>query len=121
MPKRLKVIEVNGEEVLIEEEFELEKVEFRVYYDDNGNVLFYSCEKPAGNYLVIDKQTYAEMRFDFKVIDGKLVKYIPGVIISKLKPHKTEGVFCAKEDISVLVNKSFSDKQKWKLNTYELK
>jgi hypothetical protein len=28
--------------------------EFRLYYDDKGNVICYSCEKLEGNYIVID-------------------------------------------------------------------
>lgn len=121
MVKFLKVVIVNGEETLVEEEVEIPEIEFRVYYDDNGNVLFYTCDKLAGNFLIIDKKTYAEMRLDVKVVDGKLIKYIPGVIISKLKPNKTKGITCSKDDISIIVDSKFKNKQKWTMDRYELK
>ena len=38
--------------------FEAPKIvepEFRLYYDDEGRVLFYTCEKPEGNYLEIGR------------------------------------------------------------------
>jgi len=50
--------------------------EYRLYYDANGNVLFYTGEpvECEHNYIVIDTQTLAEARPDIKVIDGKIVK-----------------------------------------------
>ena len=45
----------------------MEEVEYRLYYDDMGNISHYSCEKTEGNYLVIDVQTYAEGRHDIRV------------------------------------------------------
>ena len=42
------------EHVVIWEQVPLVKPEFRLYYDDKGKVLFYSCEKPEGDYIVID-------------------------------------------------------------------
>ncbi len=46
--------------------------EFRLYYDENGNVLFYTCEKPMGNFIIVSSQVYFESRVDLKVIDGKI-------------------------------------------------
>jgi hypothetical protein len=40
------------EHIVIWEQAPLVKPEFRLYYDDKGKVLFYSCEKPEGNYIV---------------------------------------------------------------------
>jgi hypothetical protein len=48
------------------------KPEFRLYYDERGCVLFYTCEKPEGNYIVIDSNTYAQGRPDVRVVDGKI-------------------------------------------------
>ena len=42
------------EEFVIWEAPPIIKPEFRLYYDERGNVLFYTCEKPAGNYVIID-------------------------------------------------------------------
>lgn len=115
-----KVVEIDGEEVVILENTPTEAVEFRLYYDNFGKILFYTCEKLEGNYLIIDKQTYAEMRYDLKVVNDKLIKYIPGVIISKLKPDNNEGTICAKENVSIIVNEAYADSQKWKMTSYEI-
>jgi len=98
-----------------------EKPEFRLYYDEQGNVITYSCEKLEGNYIVIDALTFAEARPDARVIKGKLVRANSSAVVSKLKPNSKEGVVCAAEDVSILVaSKSRIKKQKWKLETYEL-
>ena len=108
------------EHVLIWEPAPLQKPEFRLYYDDKGKALFYSCEKPEGNYIVIDAATYAAGRPDLRVIDGKISTAIPSLVVSKLMPN-TEGTSCAEEDISIVVNSTYKGKTtKWKLNTYEL-
>lgn len=46
--------------------------EFRLYYDEDGSVLFYSMERLPGKYIVIDQQTYAEGRYDIAVINGHI-------------------------------------------------
>jgi hypothetical protein len=108
------------EHVLIWEPKPLQKPEFRLYYDDKGKVLFYSCEKPEGNYIVIDAATYAAGRPDVRVIDGKISTAIPSLVVSKLMPN-IEGTSCTEEDISIVVDDSYKGKTtKWKLNTYEL-
>lgn len=116
----LKVVIIDGVEHLVTEFVENDPVQFRVYYDDNGKVLFYTCDKPEGNYLIIDNATFAEKRFDFKVIDGKLSRLVPGLTISKLMPCDS-GKECAKQDISIVVDKEFTGEvTNWKMVTYEL-
>jgi len=95
-------------------------VEFRLYYDDNGDIICYSCENLEGNYLVIDAQTYAECRFDLRVIDGELVKLSSKVNIIKLVPDKS-GISCPIEDNAIIVDDSYSGETlKWKTKIYEL-
>ena len=91
----------------------MEPIELRLYYDDKGNVLFYTCDKPEGNFIVIDKQTFAESRPDLKVVNGKLIR--PGLnpVVAKLMPD-IEGISCAKDDISI-VTTEMVETQKWKL------
>lgn len=109
------------EEILLWEPPPLQKPEFRLYYDDKGKVLFYSCEKPEGNYIIIDAATYAAGRPDLRVIDGKISTAIPSLVVSKLMPNETDGIICASEDISIVVDDNYKGKTtKWKLNTYEL-
>jgi hypothetical protein len=108
------------EHVILWEQPPLEKPEFRLYYDDKGKVVCYSCEKIEGTYIVIDAATYASGRPDVRVIDGKISTAVPSLVVSKLMPN-SEGVSCAEEDISIIVDDNYKDKIiKWKLNTYEL-
>lgn len=112
---------IDGEEFFVFEAPKLVPPEFRLYYDNNGRVITYSCEKLEGNYIVVDPQTFAECRYDVRVIDGKLSKVNPSLVIYKLKPDELEGVSCTNEDISILVNEEYTDKQLWKLHAYELR
>ena len=102
--------------VIIWEAPVLEKPEFRLYYDDKGYVITYTCEKLEGNYIVVDPSTFAEARPDVRVVDGKIVKASSGAVISRLYPG-TEGVMCEPEDISIITETSG---QYWKLKTVSL-
>lgn len=109
------------EYILYWEAPKIEPPEFRLYYDEKGYVITYTCEKLEGDYIVIDAQTFAESRPDARIIDGKLVRINTGSVVSKLIPNKKEGITCAIEDVSIIVDtKSKIKKQRWKLETYEL-
>lgn len=93
--------------------------EFRLYYDDNGKVICYTCEKLPGNFIVIDALTFAAARPDIRVIDGKISTVNPEAIISKLIPS-AEGQKCSKEDVSIIVTDDYTgDVTYWKLVTHE--
>lgn len=94
--------------------------EFRLYYDDAGKVVCYTCENLEGNYIVIDATTYAQARPDIRIIDGKISTVSNHCIVSKLMPHAIQGMTCEEEDVSIISMASEGIK-KWKLNTYELK
>lgn len=97
------------------------KPEFRLYYDDAGKVLFYTCEKPPGNYIVIDALTFAESRPDVRVVNGRISTVSSNFIVSKLMPDENEGISCSDEDVSIILSKNVRTKKiKWKLKTYEL-
>ena len=104
------------EYVIVWEAPELVKPEFRLYYDTRGNVLFYTCEKPDGDYIVIDALTYAESRPDIKVVDGKIARGGASTISSRLHLD-TEGTLCEAEDVSIITEDSG---QYWKLKTVSL-
>lgn len=108
--------------VIIWEAPPIVKPEFRLYYDEKGKVLFYTSEKPEGNYIVIDALTYAEGRPDLRVVDGRISTVNQGSVVSKLVQDKSEGVECSIEDVSIIVPKKCKVKKiKWKLQTYELR
>lgn len=99
--------------VVIWESPVLDKPEFRLYYDDKGQVICYTCENLEGNFVVIDNLTFAEARPDVRVVDGKLVKNTAGSVVSRLYKD-TEGVLCELEDISII---TITNGQYWKLRT----
>lgn len=93
---------------------------FKLYYDDAGNVICYSCEELEGNYVVIDSQTYVEARPDIRVIDGKLSTVPRSMVLSKLMPSDT-GTKCAVGDMSIVVDDTYDGETSyWKLKIYEL-
>ena len=92
----------------------IEKPEFRLYYDERGSVVTYTCEKLEGDYIIIDALTFAEARPDVRVVDGRLVKGDTGAVISRLYADK-QGVLCEVEDISVITTDI--DGKYWKLKT----
>lgn len=89
--------------------------EFRLYYDDTGKVLSYSCDKLEGNFIVIDSDIYFQSRFDIKIIEGKIVSSYDKKIITKLVPS-TEGTGCYPTDISIIDNSENSKKWRVKVN-----
>ena len=109
--------------IIIFEAPKIEPPEFRLYYDDQGKVLFYSCDKnDTGNFIIIDRQTFAECRPDIRIIDGQISRVSPNAVVHKYMQNESEGVSCHPDDVSILVGDKYDGKvQKWKLTTYELK
>jgi hypothetical protein len=94
--------------------------EFRLYYDENGRVLFYTCEKPDGKHIIIDALTYAEARPDIRVVDSKIVSTSSNAVVSKLA-KADNGIKCATEDVSIIVDNEYTGPiTEWKLETHEL-
>jgi hypothetical protein len=109
----------NKEEFFIWEPVALIKPEFRLYYDNTGSAISYTCEKLEGDYIVIDAQTYAEARHDVKVLNGKIISNYSNAIVTRLTKD-IEGTLCSIEDINIIVDSNDEvDKQYWKLKVYE--
>lgn len=104
------------EYVIVWEAPEIVKPEFRLYYDNRGNVLFYTCEKPDGDYIVIDALTFAEARPDIRIVDGRIVRDCNSMLSSRLHLD-TDGTLCEIEDVSVITE---TGGQYWKLKTVSL-
>ena len=94
----------------------IEKPEFRLYYDDRGKVVTYTCEKLEGDYIVIDTMTFAEARPDVRVVNKKLIRAESNAVISRLYPN-TSGILCEIEDVSIITE---DDGQYWALKTVAL-
>jgi len=90
-------------------------VEFRLYYDDKGKVICYTCEDLQGTYVVIDANTYAASRVDVCVIDGKIISNSDLIVLYKFVPGKD--ISCASEDICILTNEGQT--KQWSLKRYE--
>ena len=104
------------EYVVVWEAPDVVKPEFRLYYDTRGSVLFYTCEKPDGDYIVIDALTFAEARPDIKVVDGRIARCGASTLSTRLH-LSTGGTLCEAEDVSVIAE---ADGQYWKLKTVSL-
>ncbi len=92
--------------------------EFRLYYDDKGAVVCYTCQQLEGNYIIIDALTFAAARPDVRVIDGKISTVNTNAVVYKLMPNN-DGTKCSNDDVSIVVD-SDQDGTHWKLNIYEL-
>ena len=90
-------------------------VEFRLYYDDKGKVICYTCEDLEGTYIVIDAETYSACRLDVHVINEKIVSNSDLLILYKFVPGKD--VSCASEDICILTEEGRT--KQWSLKRYE--
>jgi hypothetical protein len=99
---------------------EIKTPEFRLYYDDKGKVICYTCEELAGNFIIVDAITFAQARPDVRVVDGRITTVTSNAVVSKLMPSDF-GQQCTKQDISIVVSKEFtSETTNWKMITYEL-
>ena len=74
---------------------------YRLYYDDQGNPLFYSQEDLPGNYIDLSRETYILQPKFARVIDGKLV-LTESSVSTKLRESNV-GTPCHPLDVSVVV------------------
>jgi len=94
--------------------------ELRLYYDDNGSVICYTCDILEGNYIIVTPDVFAQGRPDIKVIDGKVQEKFNGLVLSILE-KSTTGTTTVFDDISIVVDSEYKGKkQQWELKHYEL-
>jgi hypothetical protein len=94
--------------------------EFRLYYDEGGNVLFYSSDNVNHpyKYIVIDAMTYAASRYDVKVINEKVVRKKANKFIAKYV-KSNEGIKCLSDDISIIATDE-KNTITWNFEVYEI-
>jgi hypothetical protein len=85
---------------------------YRLYYDDLGNVLFYSMEDLPGNYIEIDRDTFASGPLNVRVRNGRLMEITQSS--NKLIPGSV-GTTCHPNDVSVVTEAG----QRWTMKNYE--
>lgn len=91
-------------------------IEYRIYYDpDTGTILDYTNDIREGTYITVDRATFANHRFDLRVVNGSLIEI--KTVIGKLRPGK-EGQPCHPTDITIVVD-PHSPATFWKNHTYD--
>lgn len=94
---------------MTEEEFwsalrpvESSPIQYRLYYNDRGEPLFYSQEDLPGNYIDIEPAVYMNPPTYVRVVAGKLV-VLNTVFVKRLYPGRF-GTPCHPEDVSIVVD-----------------
>ena len=90
---------------------------YRLYYDDQGRPLCYTMEDLPGKYIDVDQETYIIAPGNVRVVNEKLIKINPPIIVRKLKPSTT-GTSCDPNNVCIIVDDS-NPHIKWKLTTNE--
>lgn len=89
------------------EEFVPEPLEYRLHYDDQGNIVMCSMQghPESTQYLVVDRDTY-DTYFSYYVKDGKLVKIESSIKYSVPLKKSTTGYPVASKNASILIEES---------------
>lgn len=97
-----------------------QRIEYRLYYNpEDGTPVCYSMEDVPGTFIVVDRQTYAEMRYDIIVRNEKII-YISVPQSWKLVQTDTADYACHSSDIALVVDNDYANKTYWKAKiTYE--
>jgi hypothetical protein len=85
---------------------------YRIYYNEQGDPLFFSQEDLPGLYLDISHELYINPPKHFKIINNSIV-LLDTAVVKKLYPTKS-GTPCHPQDVSVIV-KDTEPNIKWSL------
>ena len=85
-----------------------QEIFFRLYYDNDGNIITYSMEDLEGDFIEVTCEEFAIGDKNIKIVDGKIHK-ICLTTYGKLVPINNNPT-----DITVI-----TDKPSWKMKTYE--
>ena len=80
---------------------------YRLYYDDNGQVLFYTMDSPPGNYIEVTKEVFAKSPSNVVVRNGEL-KYVRTGAIYKYVPNLMGQFFTDIRDVTVIATGNYS-------------
>lgn len=90
------------------------RIEYRVYHDEQGNIICYSMEDLPGHYIIVDRLTFEQVRMDLKVRNGELIR-LTKQSTWKLKPGDHNTYACHSKDVTVIVDTEYPDKKFWKV------
>ena len=77
-------------------------VYYRLYYDDDGLLLFYSHDNLPGKYIDVTPEQCASQDRSVRVIGGKLVRQRTARM-AKLVPADS-GTLCHSQDVTIVVD-----------------
>ena len=89
---------------------------YRLYYDQQGAVLFYSMEDCPGQWIEITAEQFAQADNHVRVVNGQLVPMLR-TMSRKLVPGDG-GTGCAVDNVAVVCAQGEFGKS-WYLKTYE--
>jgi len=101
---------------LIEVHKESEKKERRLYYDENGDPICYTYDDLPELYIVVDADTFAQVRMDIKIVDGE-IKQGSSKNLTKLVPSDKETTPIHPQDVSIIVDNEYKTPRYWRVKT----
>ena len=93
---------------------EPEPVVYRLYYDNNGKPLVYTCDQLPGNWIAVSADEFAKSSYKVRVVNNKLIHITPEYMIDKLVPNSEQGTPCHTYSVCVPVNEDQTH-MKWTL------
>lgn len=76
---------------------------YRLYYDEQGQPLFYSMEELPGNYIELDRETWTLAPANIRIRNGQ-IEYVDRYTAVKLVPEQKTGTACDPRDVCIVVN-----------------
>lgn len=92
-------------------------IERRLYYDEKGHVITYTCEDLPGNFIIVTPEQFAEARPDVIVRDGKIIYTHKISHVSKLV-RSTTGTATSSWDINILIEPDAVQKIFWSMQDH---
>ena len=92
-------------------------VQYRLYYNDDGEPVVYSMEDLPGKYIEVTEQQYSEHSYRVSVVDGQLIKKLPNAITTKKLIPCNTGTPCHLTNVAIVT--TTDPNQKWNLKTYD--
>jgi hypothetical protein len=80
---------------------DVKPVHYRLYYNDSGELLFYSHEALPGKYIEVTPEQFALQDMAVKIVDGRLV-HQKTTRMTKLVPADS-GTLCHSTDVTIVV------------------
>jgi hypothetical protein len=97
---------------------EPQSLSYRLYYNEQGEPLFYTMEDEPGTYIDIDADAFARSATNVVVQDNKLFEIVNTTTV-KLQPSDT-GTPCHPDDVCIIVPET-NKYQRWSKQRHGLK